>query len=211
MSRPTRPFLSLLATLLVGLGSVPVSATGIDFEGLAPFNANTTESGTRLYGDYYLQQMFGAHAHLMDSAVAGSLPVADNGTDWYWHHHENPFRIGRTDAAGFDLERFDATDYWEGGGSHSISLTLTGFYVGGGTITHTLATDTLPGFETFILGGAWTNLLYVEFNPVGDELAFDNVVVHPTSAVPDSTRTAAWVAAGVLALLRIRRRTSRQS
>jgi hypothetical protein len=206
MSEQRLRFAQLITIFALTVGA---RADVIDFEGIAPTNSNTTETGTRILGDYYLQQNSGAHGHITDSVATVSIPgFTSNGTDWYWHHHFNPFQIGRVDNTGFDLTGFDATDYWEDDGSQSLALTLTGYYIGGGTITQVLTTDTLAGFETITLGSGWSNLHHVTFAEVSGVAAFDNIGLAPHTplAVADNGSIASLLIGTLVALAAVRLR-----
>lgn len=194
--------LLILAPLLAATCRLP--ATTLDFEGFAPAGGIHPATGTTTMGDFFLAT---PHGYIFDSVQAAWGGIyQQNGTDWYLHDTSQPFRIGRHDGGAFTLQGLDASDYSRRDGANAVQIAVTGRYLAGGTISTTLTTDTVNGFETFAFGAGWTNLDLVTFTtsygPGGnsDWVIFDNIQLGGSVPVPDRGRTGLLVLAAIAAL-----------
>ncbi len=188
-------------------------ATIIDFENVAPDGGQTTEWGTT--NNFNGFDVYVPHGHYVDSNSPGVLggTMPDSGSDWLVHDHfgdaaNEPVSIQEALGAVFSLISLDVSEWNINLGLGHI-LTVTGHYSGGGTIVANLLTDDLFGFETFVFGNAWTNLVQLDligsssnigncsgFNVCG-ALGYDNIVVR---AVPEPA--AIWIlGVGILGLV----------
>ena len=195
---------SILAACLLTAFSTQALAITIDFEGIAPGGSITTETNsTNTFNGF---DVFVPHGHYVDSAAGG---FASNGTDWLSHDHfgaaaNQPVIITESSGAAFDLVSVDASE-WIANLGLGNTLTVTGYFQGGGTIVANFVTDLVFGFETFTFSNAWSNLIQIDLigsssnqgNCAGftvcGSLGYDNVVVNLTD-VPEP---------GTLALLGI--------
>jgi hypothetical protein len=194
------------ALLFAALSGTAQASFIIDFESLAvPGNPavslgplNYVEDGYRLVFTSALRYGTGS------SGYHGSTAV------WAESFFGNPPGITLTQVAsgGFDLLSIDVAELIN---VIVYQITVTGFFVGGGSISTTLSTDGFvqagspATFETFALTG-FTNLAEVRFSYPGNAFTWpqiDNLVVQPTIPTPGAA-TAALAMTGLLAARRRR-------
>ena len=118
-----------------------------------------------------------------------SAAVAHNGSSFLFVASgvENAIDISNGGQA-FDLQSFDADSFLHIQGATSI--TVTGFFLNGGSISQTFVTDAIgdgPGpvtdFQTFSLVG-FTGLQTVQFRSNNISLALDNITVTGSGPAP---------------------------
>lgn len=195
---------ALLAAAITGTAQASVV---IDFQSLEAAGNPTTTIGPLSYTED------GYHLDFVNANRAGTASVAYYGSTAVWSGSfgASPAGITLTQVGGgaFDLLSIDLA---ERANSIVCQITLTGTFVGGGTIATTLSTDAFQeagnpaSFQTFALTG-FTNLAQVQFSypdPGFGRPQMDNLVVQPTVPTPGA---AALVAMGGLFAAR-RRRTA---
>ncbi|HZV65688.1 MAG TPA: PEP-CTERM sorting domain-containing protein, partial [Telluria sp.] len=198
---------SLVATLILAAASLAPTAyaTVIDFNHLAGTNVPGYSFN---YGQY---TWFGPGAgftdngfsfvgtsddYLIGTAYSGANDgsyLAYNGTDYFMAY--NTFTISSATAAPFKVNSLDLARWNDYG--NVTQATLTGYKVGGGTVTQVVNLNTGSNagkqtgndFNTFVLSG-FDNLSALTISHDGyDYLAMDNLVVNATT-VPEPSSLA---------------------
>ena len=182
----------------------------IGFEGIAPAGGQTTETNSdNVFSGFNVRV---PHGHYVDSAQGNPIRPS-NGTDWLLHDHatglspNTPVTITRSGGGAFDFLSIDVSE-WENTFTLGKTLTLTGFFQGGGSIISAIATDNVFGFETINVAG-FTNLSSLDiigssatlgsctgFSVCGS-LAYDNVVVNAAAPEPSTLALMGLVIAGL--------------
>lgn len=180
-------FLSLaLFALFIGVPS-KANADTITFDtpastGAVPYNSTTFQGFTFSSVDGFNHVLSGTFSNAVSHNGTSFLVVSYNATGAL---------VMTNGGAGFSVSSFDADTFTHILGSTAI--TVTGTFVGGGTITQLVNTDLIgdgPGgaadFQTFSLT-VFNNLSSIQFSSVSPRVfAIDNIVVTPSAAaVPE--------------------------
>ncbi len=92
------------------------------------------------------------------------------------------FVLERTDSVDFALGSFDYGNGYVAGNNSVSSITLTGSFANGSTITESF-TNTVNGWTTIEMSSLWTDLVSVEFLAFGsnNRAVWDNISVDAAS------------------------------
>jgi hypothetical protein len=135
-----------------------------------------------------------------------------NGTgrllSWTGPGSESGFTLTDQGGSSFSLLSFDYANGYVSGNDEITSLTLTGLFSGGGTISQSILNDT-SNWNTVSMSSAWSNLTSVRFIANGNtnRAMWDNIAVN--EAVVPEPSTLAILALGLMGLAS--RRFKRQS
>lgn len=137
-----------------------------------------------------------------------------NGTihldSWTNNSSDSVWQLTESTGAAFSLAQFDFGSGYPGDGQTVSLLTLTGYLVGGGTVTQQI----IPlgqDFSTYLVDTSFTNLLAVTFDASGDSnrAAYDNIHVDSAGAVPEPASWAMMVGGfGLMGAAMRRRKTA---
>ena len=191
----------LLLLLFISASASAVSLT-LDFE---EFNGETFYFPNPLYTKGYVVEQ-GAPNQNYPDGYPGSIsdpiynvPLQDGGgnvfnycADVFCHEEVPPlFTLSRVNDNPFELFSLDFA------ANGLAELQITGYYIGGGSISTAILTDGVS-WQTYAVGNGWSNLDRVEFlTPLfgfGGSAALDNIVV---STVP--VPAAVWLFGSALA------------
>jgi hypothetical protein len=225
---PKSVSLSVLA-LLLSVFAPPASAAVITFESLptnpnggVPVGSPIVDQGFQL-STLGMSNFAGFQEGWQNNRGASngttSLRVASN-------INSAGFRLAATDSSAFDIQSMDLGELFRPGdfafAGNARTVTFTGMFAAGGTISTTFNLDLLadgPGgisdFQHLAFTSAWSGLSFLDVavsNPTtiyGVHLLVDNITVNESRAsVPEPT-TAALMGLGLLGTLVRRRRATR--
>jgi hypothetical protein len=209
----TRP-LQLAAAAALALASATSSAALIGFEDLAVGPGVNSIGGDRVSTGFSFDSSAN-HTHLSNNSFDGNSGSTFLVVDDF--DGANTLTVAQVGGAAFSLISVDLGE-WNPGGGLASQITLTGQVLGGGTVQTILALDGVVSvggsnnFQTFALGGGWSNLFSVTFDATAGTgslyWALDNVLTGDANAVPEPT-TLALVGLGMLGLAA--RRKARQA
>ena len=136
-----------------------------------------------------------------------------NGTihldSWTNSSSDSVWQLTESTGAAFSLSQFDFGSGYPGDAATASLLTLTGYLVGGGTVTQQI-TPLGQQFNTYLVDSSFTNLTAVTFDALGysNRAAYDNIHVS-TGAVPEPASWAMMVGGfGVVGSAMRRRKTA---
>lgn len=192
---------------LAALTATPAQAVILNFESLA-------HNGTVTYpGPIYTESGFTVTNSFNPSnpnsqaySVDGTNTVNNyTGSAMLTHTFSNTSTtLTQVGGGAFTLTSIDIADFGNRGWPQADTVNFVGTLFGGGTVTDSFTVDTNIGVETFTLNSNFTNLVSVQWTPVGTLAAiqFDNINVTgvAATAVPEpftvlGTITAAGFAA----------------
>ncbi len=195
-----------LATGFFALTLIPIkpaqAASLIDFEGLPQSGAcgRSFKSISTNGFDFTT-----GHSHICNPS---RVDLAFNGTDWFAHDSTSVITMTEASNSLFNFNSFDLAEVFIGQGS--LSLTVTGFFSGGGSVSQVFVTDgindgggSLTDFETFALNSSFSNLTSVTFS--GVNYGLDNLVVNESVSVPETTNIA-FLVLGTLSTAALKRK-----
>jgi hypothetical protein len=175
---------SILVIVLFAAFSQSVKADTISFD--APPSPGSVPLNSATFQGFGFTSA-GTFSHIASGHF--SAAVAHNGTSFLFVAAGVENAIDVTNGGqGFDLQSFDADSFLHIQGTTSI--TITGFFLNGGSITQTFVTDASgdgPGpvtdFQTLSLVG-FTGLQTVQFRSNNISLALDNITVTGSGVAP---------------------------
>ena len=145
----------------------------------------------------------GDHFHFIDSPSFSTLP--NNGTGIL--SEDRNYSISMVEGLGgsFDLLGLDMAGNNDNG-SAALSLLITGYFTGGGTISTSITLLSAASFQSELLAG-FSGLDKVTFDGIGGGggFALDNINVVPAS-VPETSSMLMLIGMGVLPLIAARKR-----
>ena len=177
---------SIFILVLFATFNLPVKADTITFDS-PPSPGSVALSSATFQGFSFTS--VGTFSHVLSGHF--SAAIAHNGSSFLMLAPGAESAIVMSNAGqAFSLQTFDADTFIHIQGASS--LTVTGFFLNGGSITQTFITDTIgdgPGpntdFQTFSLVG-FTNLTSVQFLADNNKtVALDNINVAGSASVPE--------------------------
>ncbi len=186
-----------IAVLLVLLADAHAFNVTIDFEEL-PID------GDLMSGPYTIETKgFNFSGTTWKGITEWPLGAIDDSKALHWCAVNNPgfcepssyntITMTQDGSVAFDLLSLElARSDWD------VSVQLTGFYVGGGSISTTVFVDSVT-LTTLSLDSSWSNLESLSIDPLGDvynaAVAVDNIAVVTAVPIP----AAAWLFGSALA------------
>ncbi|MBF9028956.1 hypothetical protein HKCCE3408_00990 [Rhodobacterales bacterium HKCCE3408] len=183
-------------------------AAVLDFESLAHSGYAVNYPSTLIVGDY----QFTGNQIMNDYLVWGSGSANFAGSTALIPFGIESHTFERTDGAAFDLLGFDISEFTPNTGSGS--LLMTGNLQGGGTVTQTITSDGVFGFESIAMNGfvGLTSLQFTTSSDTADRFQYDNISVEQTASPVPLPGAVSLAFGGLAALgalgLRKRRATS---
>jgi PEP-CTERM motif len=164
----------LCSVFLLLLSAASARAATITFDSLAQPGIDNV-----LIGPLYTESGFNVSASSLFSPETGNQEFTGTGTVMSTN---NIFTVTAADASAFD---FSGITLWELNRLVSpLSVTFTGTFVGGGTITQTVTTNGTFDGDVFTFVG-FTNLALLQFQSAnGRTFQIDNLIVSPAGATP---------------------------
>jgi hypothetical protein len=167
----------LCSVFLLLFSAASARAATITFDSLAQPGTGYTN-----IGPLYTESGFNVSASSLFTPATGEPDFTGTGTVM---SGSNTFTVAASDASAFD---FSGITIWElnRGPFVPLAVQFTGTFVGGGTITQTVATDGLFNGDVFSFVG-FTNLASLHIQSMnGRTFQIDNVNVSPTATpVPE--------------------------
>jgi len=174
----------LFTCLFIGSANAGI----IDFEGL-PQSAACGSPFTSLSASGF--NFTTGHSHICNPT---RTDLAFNGTDWFAHDSNSTITMTEASNSLFDFNGFDLAEIFIN--QSSLTLTVTGFLSGGGTVSQLYTTDgindgggALADFQTFSLNSSFSNLTSVTFSGALN-YGLDNLIVNESVPVPEPTSLA---------------------
>ena len=179
----------VISALLLAM-SISASATTLDFNAVSE--------------SYYMSSYSEAGYNFTPTDDMGSLSSSVPGTYWTgngtgrlltWTNSTSEtsgFTLSNTSGSFFSLNSFDFGNGYVSGLNPVTSLTLTGVFGGGATITE-IFSNTTSAWSYISLSSLWQNLESVSFlaHGAGNRAVWDNIVLNEVSTVP--VPAAAWL------------------
>lgn len=205
----------ILTLLLIAGGSFSANADTISFSSLSQ-----TGTGSTSEGNTYTQQGFtfadqlngdgdGLSIWQASSPSLPSLNTAD--TSLFEFYAGSTTRLTDAGNAAFTLDSIDLAQYYNLETAGTFNVTFTGTFADSSTVSQTFTVDRFAGtplLQTFAFSG-FDNVVRVDFTQgvavSGNAYQFDNLVVAPSSAVPEPS-SLAMCCGGLAFLIMLSRR-----